>query len=64
MAWLQEFIKDPALAKVFNWYPVRKYLVDEHGKETRLWDDVDCGEDWWDVQVRSVCTVDVFSIPF
>jgi hypothetical protein len=51
MDWILELTKDRKLAQSFNWYPVRKYVVKD-GEETEFLDDVDCGDGWWQVQVR------------
>src|SRR5438046_1814637 len=53
MNWILEHVEDPDLCRIFKWYPVRKFLV-EDGEETQMWDDIDCGSDWWDVQIYFV----------
>jgi hypothetical protein len=60
MDWILELTKDRKLTQLFNWYPVRKYIVKD-GKETQFLDDVDCREDWWQVQVY---IFDVLIIPY
>ena len=49
----QYVVKDPKLCRLFSWYPVRKYIVKD-GREIQILDDIDCGSDWWDVQVHLV----------
>jgi len=59
MDWIEELVSDAGLCPVFKWYPVHKFLV-ENGEEMPIWDDVDCGSDWWDVQVHFHFIRDVF----
>jgi hypothetical protein len=51
MEWILELVKDRQLCRLFNWYPVRKYLVRD-GEEVQFFDDLECGSDWWEVQVN------------
>jgi hypothetical protein len=41
------------LARHLIWYPVKKYLHD-NDTVTQLYDDIDSGKSWWDIQVSSV----------
>jgi Plavaka transposase len=50
MDWIKELVKDPMLAPILAWYPVQKFLI-RNGKETQFSDDVNCGSDWWEIQV-------------
>ncbi|KAG1829953.1 hypothetical protein EV424DRAFT_1583845 [Suillus variegatus] len=45
----QSWITDPTLSQEINWYPVRKYLC-EDGKEVAIYDDINTGTLWWDIQ--------------
>lgn len=51
MACIREVIRDESLQENFLLYPTRKYMYQD-GSEVRFWDDLDCGKDWWDIQVR------------
>jgi len=52
MMWLRGLARDPDLAPHMVWYPRKKYINkdDGHG-EAEFWDDLDCGSDWWEIQV-------------
>ena len=50
MDWIGELVKDHNICQIMKWYPVHKYLV-KNREEIQIWDDVDCGSDWWDIQV-------------
>jgi hypothetical protein len=55
MSCIKELIKDEHLLPSFVFYPVVKY-VSMDGKfssEKKMWDDLECGQDWWDIQVAS-----------
>lgn len=47
----QSWITDPTLSQEINWYPIRKYLC-EDGKEVAIYDDINTGTLWWDIQVH------------
>lgn len=51
MEWISDLVTDTSLCQVINWFPQKKWLVDKDGKK-ELYDDLECGEDWWDKQVR------------
>jgi hypothetical protein len=48
--WGLEQVDDEQLQKYFNWYPVKKYIIEDGTKQLFL-DDIVCGEDWWEIQV-------------
>ncbi|KZS98865.1 hypothetical protein SISNIDRAFT_480465 [Sistotremastrum niveocremeum HHB9708] len=47
--WLESLVTDPIFASKINWYPCRKYLH-EGDSCTRLYDDLETGDNWWDYQ--------------
>lgn len=49
--WLESLVTDPIFASKINWYPCRKYLH-EGDSCTRLYDDLETGDNWWDYQVH------------
>jgi hypothetical protein len=34
-----------------SWYPCRRYLSEDGHTEVQMRDDVECGSDWWEIQV-------------
>ncbi|KAF8521919.1 hypothetical protein BU17DRAFT_87479 [Hysterangium stoloniferum] len=51
--WILSLVTDATLAKHLIQYPVKKYLHDDN-IVTQLYDDIDSGESWWNIQVNSV----------
>ena len=51
MGWIKETLTSPELASVANWWPTQKYICLD-GNEEQFLDDVECGEDRWEDQVR------------
>jgi hypothetical protein len=49
---LKDLLSDPVIESSFERYPSKRYLI-RNGDILDLIDDVDCGSDWWDGQVRS-----------
>ncbi|KAF8584403.1 hypothetical protein K439DRAFT_1646930 [Ramaria rubella] len=47
--WILSLLTDPTLASELVFYPVKKFLH-ENGTCTRLYDDVNTGQTWWNVQ--------------
>jgi Plavaka transposase len=50
--WVVDLITDPSLADTIVWYPSQKFLH-EDGRVTRLYDEYDTADTWWEVQVRA-----------
>ncbi|KAF8584946.1 hypothetical protein K439DRAFT_1646749 [Ramaria rubella] len=47
--WILSLLTDPTLASELMFYPVKKFLH-ENGTCTHLYDDVNTGQTWWNVQ--------------
>lgn len=47
---VRNIVRDPLLASYIQWYPTKRSLIVD-GKEQRFIDDVDCVDDWWNIQV-------------
>ncbi|KAF8517165.1 hypothetical protein BU17DRAFT_92092 [Hysterangium stoloniferum] len=47
--WILSLVTDATLAKHLIWYLVKKYLHDSN-IVTQLYDDIDSGKSWWDIQ--------------
>ncbi|KAJ7215748.1 hypothetical protein C8J57DRAFT_1600227 [Mycena rebaudengoi] len=45
-----DIVTDPTLADALLWYPVEKYVRGQDGRFVRLYDDLNTGREWWDVQ--------------
>ncbi|KAF8523179.1 hypothetical protein BU17DRAFT_75072 [Hysterangium stoloniferum] len=56
--WILSLVTDATLAKHLIWYPVKKYLHDGD-IVTQLYDDIDSGKSWWDIQINSVLKFDL-----
>ncbi|KIJ30675.1 hypothetical protein M422DRAFT_267721 [Sphaerobolus stellatus SS14] len=48
--WLVDLVTDPTLSNSIMWYPVEKYLHNG-SKITRIYDEVNTGKRWWEIQV-------------
>ncbi|KAJ7938574.1 hypothetical protein B0H13DRAFT_1851525 [Mycena leptocephala] len=48
--WILDIVSDPTLADLLLRYPVEKYVREEEGLIVRLYDDLNTGKQWWDVQ--------------
>ena len=59
--WVVDVVTDPTLSDSIMWYPVQKYLYNGT-KITRIFDEVNTGERWWEIQVSE--TTKLFSIIF
>jgi hypothetical protein len=51
---------DPSLASLLILYPVKK-ILHKNGRVTRLYDDINSGQSWWDIQVSCVLTSSFYS---
>ncbi|KZS90435.1 hypothetical protein SISNIDRAFT_488319 [Sistotremastrum niveocremeum HHB9708] len=49
LKWIQMAFKDASICDVASWYPQKKWII-ENGIKTQMHDDLDCGQDWWDIQ--------------
>ncbi|KAF8582420.1 hypothetical protein K439DRAFT_1351404 [Ramaria rubella] len=49
--WLHDILTDSTLSESIMWYPVEKYLHNGP-KITRIFDELNSGTEWWDIQVR------------
>ncbi|KAF8582961.1 hypothetical protein K439DRAFT_1617875 [Ramaria rubella] len=47
--WILNLTTDPSLASSILWYPVEKTLH-ENGTQTRLYDEINSGNTWWEIQ--------------
>ncbi|KAF8512016.1 hypothetical protein BU17DRAFT_96665 [Hysterangium stoloniferum] len=47
--WILSLVTDATFTKHLIWYPVKKYLHDDN-IVTQLYDDIDSGESWWNIQ--------------
>ncbi|KAF8521655.1 hypothetical protein JB92DRAFT_3275059 [Gautieria morchelliformis] len=47
--WLLHLVTDPTLASSIIYYPVKK-ILHENGTSTRLYDEINSGQTWWDIQ--------------
>jgi hypothetical protein len=50
MECVRELLQDAKLASRLHWYPTKKYIC-SNGESKRFLDDLECGEDWWGIQV-------------
>ncbi|KAJ7253263.1 hypothetical protein C8J57DRAFT_1660481 [Mycena rebaudengoi] len=48
--WILDIVTDPTLADALLWYPVEKYVRGQDGRFVRLYDDLNTGREWWDIQ--------------
>ena len=48
--WVRDAVTNKHICKITSWHPYKKFLVVD-GLEIEMLDDVDCGQDWWDIQV-------------
>lgn len=49
---IKEIVHDPLIAPLINWFPSKKYLINADLEDSeQFWDDLDCGEKWWKIQV-------------
>ncbi|KAF8524069.1 hypothetical protein BU17DRAFT_63430 [Hysterangium stoloniferum] len=56
--WVLSLVTDATLAKHLIWYPVKKYLHDGD-TVTQLYDDIDSGKSWWDIQNKLPSNLDL-----
>ncbi|KAF8501308.1 hypothetical protein BU17DRAFT_27536, partial [Hysterangium stoloniferum] len=56
--WILSLVTDATLAKHLIWYPVKKYLHDSN-IVTQLYDDIDSGKSWWDIQTALPSDLDL-----
>ncbi|KAF8516875.1 hypothetical protein JB92DRAFT_3082636 [Gautieria morchelliformis] len=47
--WLLHLVTDPTLASSIIYYPVKK-ILHENGTSTCLYDEINSGQTWWDIQ--------------
>jgi hypothetical protein len=52
--WIKCNLRDMDLCAKSNWYPMKKYFVLDDQSEHRFADDIECADDWWQDQVRTV----------
>lgn len=60
MTWISEMVRDSNISRIIKWYPAKKYIVEE-GVQLQMRDDIECGQDWWDIQVRGILETNIKS---
>ena len=50
--WIKDMVGDLDLINHIEWFPVAKTAVYPDGTEKEFSDDIHCGSDLWDTQVR------------
>ncbi|KAF8515326.1 hypothetical protein BU17DRAFT_67919 [Hysterangium stoloniferum] len=56
--WILSLVTDATLAKHLIWYPGKKYLHDSN-IVTQLYDGIDSGKSWWDIQTALPSDLDL-----
>ncbi|KAF8582039.1 hypothetical protein K439DRAFT_1647685 [Ramaria rubella] len=61
--WILSLLTDPTLSSELIFYSVKKTLH-ENGQSTHLYDEVNSGKTWWDIQVTNCLMILIFHIVF